>query len=322
MQKIQIVSVSWPFRCTCACNRRGGAASIALHSSREDDTGVRSHFKPLKSPFLGEGVKNGYAKKAFLITGGAGFIGSHLAEVLLRAGHTVLVIDDLSTGEMGNIEHLLSHRNFHFARASITDALVMDRLASVSDVIIHLAAAVGVKLIVERPVHTIETNVMGTQAVLKAALRYRCRTLLASSSEVYGKGKGPPFGEEDDVVLGPTSKCRWAYAQSKMIDESLGLAYQREYGLDVVAFRLFNTVGPRQTDQYGMVIPTFIRQALRGNRSPFTETDPRGDVSAMCAMWWPPSRSWRRGTGIRGKCSISEVRRRRPFSGWPGKSKS
>jgi UDP-glucose 4-epimerase len=164
---------------------------------------------------------------------------------------------------MGNIEHLLSHRSFHFARASITDALVMDRLASVSDVIIHLAAAVGVKLIVDRPVHTIETNVMGTQAVLKAALRYRCRTLLASSSEVYGKGKGPPFGEEDDVVLGPTSKCRWAYAQSKMIDESLGLAYQREYGLDVVAFRLFNTVGPRQTDQYGMVIPTFVRQALR-----------------------------------------------------------
>ena len=209
-------------------------------------------------------MQNNGTPKTFLITGGAGFIGSHLAEALLRAGHVVLAIDDLSTGKTDNIDHLLSHKSFSFARASISDALVMDRLASVSDVIIHLAAAVGVKLIVDRPVHTIETNVMGTQAVLKAALRYRCFTLLASSSEVYGKGKGPPFAEDDDVVLGPTSKCRWAYAQSKMIDESLGLAYHREYGLDVVAFRLFNTVGPRQSDQYGMVIPTFIRQALRG----------------------------------------------------------
>ncbi|MFO7709665.1 MAG: GDP-mannose 4,6-dehydratase [Desulfobacterales bacterium] len=210
-------------------------------------------------------MKNdGKKKKTFLVTGGAGFIGSHLAEALLKAGHVVLAIDDLSTGKRDNIDHLLSHRSFSFARASITDELVMDRLASVSDVIIHLAAAVGVKLIVDHPVHTIETNVIGTQAVLKAALRYRCFTLLASSSEVYGKGNGPPFAEDDDVVLGPTSKCRWAYAQSKMIDESLGLAYHREYGLDVVAFRLFNTVGPRQTDQYGMVIPSFIRQALRG----------------------------------------------------------
>jgi nucleoside-diphosphate-sugar epimerase len=208
-------------------------------------------------------MKNGNSQKVFLITGGAGFIGSHLVDALLQIGHAVLVIDDLSTGKIGNIEHLLNHPSFHFARASITDDLVLDRLASESDTIIHLAAAVGVKLIVDRPVHTIETNVMGTQAVLRAALRYRCRTLLASSSEVYGKGKGFPFAEEDDVVLGPTSKCRWAYAQSKMIDESLGLAYHREFGLDVLAFRLFNTVGPRQTDQYGMVVPTFIRQALR-----------------------------------------------------------
>lgn len=209
-------------------------------------------------------MKSDGKKKTFLVTGGAGFIGSHLAEALLKAGQVVLAIDDLSTGKRENIDHLLSHRSFNFARASITDELVMDRLASVSDVIIHLAAAVGVKLIVDHPVHTIETNVMGTQAVLKAALRYRCFTLLASSSEVYGKGNGPPFAEDDDVVLGPTSKCRWAYAQSKMIDESLGLAYHREYGLDVLAFRLFNTVGPRQTDQYGMVLPSFIRQALRG----------------------------------------------------------
>ncbi|RPI68423.1 MAG: NAD-dependent epimerase/dehydratase family protein, partial [Geobacteraceae bacterium] len=182
---------------------------------------------------------------------------------LLQLGHAVLVIDDLSTGKIGNIEHLLNHPCFHFTRESIMNELVLDRLASESDTIIHLAAAVGVKLIVDQPVHTIETNVMGTQAILRAALRYRCRTLLASSSEVYGKGNGLPFAEEDDVVLGPTSKCRWAYAQSKMIDESLGLAYHREFDLDVVAFRLFNTVGPKQTDQYGMVVPTFVRQALR-----------------------------------------------------------
>jgi UDP-glucose 4-epimerase len=208
-------------------------------------------------------MKNGGSQKVFLVTGGAGFIGSHLADALLQLGHAVLVIDDLSTGKIGNIEHLLNHPCFHFARESIMNELVLDRLASESDTIIHLAAAVGVKLIVDQPVHTIETNVMGTQAILRAALRYRCRTLLASSSEVYGKGNGLPFAEEDDVVLGPTSKCRWAYAQSKMIDESLGLAYHREFGLDVVAFRLFNTVGPRQTDQYGMVVPTFVRQALR-----------------------------------------------------------
>ena len=208
-------------------------------------------------------MKNEGSQKVFLVTGGAGFIGSHLADALLQLGHAVLVIDDLSTGKIGNIEHLLNHPCFHFARESIMNELVLDRLASESDTIIHLAAAVGVKLIVDQPVHTIETNVMGTQAILRAALRYRCRTLLASSSEVYGKGNGLPFTEEDDVVLGPTSKCRWAYAQSKMIDESLGLAYHREFGLDVVAFRLFNTVGPRQTDQYGMVVPTFVRQALR-----------------------------------------------------------
>jgi UDP-glucose 4-epimerase len=208
-------------------------------------------------------MKNRGSQKVFLVTGGAGFIGSHLADALLQLGHAVLVIDDLSTGRIGNIEHLLNHPCFHFARESITNELVLDRLASESDTIIHLAAAVGVKLIVDQPVHTIETNVMGTQAILRAALRYRCRTLLASSSEVYGKGSGLAFAEEDDVVLGPTSKCRWAYAQSKMIDESLGLAYHREFGLDVVAFRLFNTVGPRQTHQYGMVIPTFVRQALR-----------------------------------------------------------
>jgi UDP-glucose 4-epimerase len=203
------------------------------------------------------------SQKVYLVTGGAGFIGSHLSEVLLKRGDRVMVIDDLSTGSIDNISHLLNDKNFHFARASITDDIVLDRLSSQSDIIIHLAAAVGVKLIVQHPVHTIETNVMGTQAVLKSALRYSCPVLLASTSEVYGKGNSVPFKEEDDVVLGPTSKSRWAYAESKMIDESLALAYTREFGLDVVPFRLFNTVGPKQSGQYGMVIPRFVQQALQ-----------------------------------------------------------
>lgn len=201
----------------------------------------------------------------FLLTGGAGFIGSHLAERLLADGCQVTAIDNLSTGRMENIRHLLDHPRFEFVRASIMDEVVMDRLASRSQIIIHLAAAVGVQLIVEHPVHTIETNIMGTEAVLKAALRYGCRVLLASTSEVYGKGTRLPFSEEDDVLLGPTSKSRWAYAASKMVDEFLGLAYHREFGLDVTVFRLFNTVGPRQSGQYGMVIPRFVRQAMRGD---------------------------------------------------------
>ncbi len=198
-----------------------------------------------------------------LITGGAGFIGSHLADALLTAGHQVLAVDNLSTGNLTNIAHLENHPAFHFARANITDTIVIDRLASQADMIFHLAAAVGVKLIVEQPVQTIETNVMGTEAVLQAALRYNCRVMLASTSEVYGKGSKIPFSEEDDVLLGPTSKNRWAYAASKMVDEFLALAYQHEHGLEVIPFRLFNTVGRRQTGQYGMVVPRFVRQALR-----------------------------------------------------------
>jgi UDP-glucose 4-epimerase len=204
----------------------------------------------------------------YLITGGAGFIGSHLADVLLAAGHQVLAIDDLSTGSLDNVAHLADQPSFHLARASVTNEIVMDRLASQADVIIHLAAVVGVKLVVEHPVHTVETNVLGTEAVLRAARRYGCRVLLASTSEVYGKGSRIPFSEEDDVLLGATSRSRWAYAASKMIDEFLGLAYQREYGLEVIPFRLFNTVGPRQTGRYGMVIPRFVRQALRGEAVP------------------------------------------------------
>lgn len=206
-----------------------------------------------------------------LITGGAGFIGSHLAEVLLTQGHSVTVIDNLSTGRFENIRPLAerwSARNdgpsFHYAIDSITNEIVLDRLASECDVIFHLAAAVGVKLIVESPVHTIETNVMGTEAVLKAALRYRVKVLIASTSEVYGKGNSVPFREDDDVVLGPTIRSRWSYAASKIVEEFLALAYHREKGLPIVICRLFNTVGPRQTGQYGMVVPRFVTQALRG----------------------------------------------------------
>ncbi len=200
----------------------------------------------------------------YLVTGGAGFIGSHLIETLLAQGHRVLAMDDFSTGRPANIQHLVGHPDFHFARANINDGIVLDRLTSQADVVVHLAAAVGVKLIVEDPVHTIEDNVLGTEVVLKAALRYSRRVLIASTSEVYGKGVKIPFNEEDDVVLGATSKNRWAYAASKMVDEFLGLAYHHEYGLPVVIFRLFNTVGPRQIGHYGMVVPRFIDQALQG----------------------------------------------------------
>lgn len=199
-----------------------------------------------------------------LITGGAGFIGSHLAETLLSRGQHVTIIDDLSTGSLDNIRHLMGHERFRFAIETIGNEMVLDRLVSECDVIYHLAAAVGVQLIIQNPVHTIETNVMGTEAVLKAAVRYRAKVLVASTSEVYGKSERVPYREDDDVTLGPTSRNRWAYAASKMVDEFLALAYQREHGLPVVVFRLFNTVGPRQTGQYGMVIPRFVQQALAG----------------------------------------------------------
>jgi UDP-glucose 4-epimerase len=200
-----------------------------------------------------------------LITGGAGFIGSHLAEALLNYGHHVTIIDNLSTGRFENIAHLIDQPRFRFAIDTITNEIVLDRLASECDVIFHLAAAVGVRLIVERPVHTIETNVKGTEAVLRAAQRYRAKVLLASTSEVYGKGNRVPFNEMDDVVLGPTIRSRWSYAASKLVDEFLSLAYHREKALPVIIMRLFNTVGPRQTGRYGMVIPRFVGQAIGGN---------------------------------------------------------
>jgi UDP-glucose 4-epimerase len=200
--------------------------------------------------------------RSYLVTGGAGFIGSHLAERLLKRGDAVFVIDDFSTGSLANVAGILDQPRFQLARASLMDEVVLDRMASQADVIVHLAAAVGVRMIVEKPVHTIETNVMGTEAVLKAALRYRRRTLIASTSEVYGKGSKIPFAEDDDVLLGSTARSRWSYAASKMVDEFLGLAYHSEFGLEVIPFRLFNTVGPRQSGRYGMVIPRFVKQAL------------------------------------------------------------
>lgn len=199
-----------------------------------------------------------------LITGGAGFIGSHLAEALLATGQRVTVIDNLSTGRFENIEHLAGDPNFHFAIESIDNIHVMDRLVSECDVIYHLAAAVGVDLIVRQPIHTIETNVMGTNIVLKTARRYRRKVMIASTSEIYGKSNNAPFAEDDDRVSGPTTKSRWSYATSKALDEFLALAYHKEVGLPVVVFRLFNTVGPRQSGQYGMVIPRFVRWALAG----------------------------------------------------------
>ncbi|GIV70273.1 NAD-dependent epimerase/dehydratase family protein [Caldilinea sp.] len=198
-----------------------------------------------------------------LITGGAGFIGSHLARALLERGDRVSVLDNLSTGSFENIRAFAHHPLYSFAIDDLRNALVLDRLASEADAIVHLAAAVGVQLVVERPTETIETNVLGTHAVLAAARRYRCRTLLASTSEVYGKGVKAPFSEEDDLLLGASSRSRWSYAASKLLDEFLGLAAYREFGLPVTIARFFNTVGPGQTGRYGMVVPRFVQAALR-----------------------------------------------------------
>ena len=198
----------------------------------------------------------------YLITGGAGFIGSHLCELLLNQGHRVVAIDDLSTGRPENIAHLKSLPHFQFVRETVDNALVLDRLTSESDVVVHLAAAVGVQLIVQDPVRTIRTNINSTEAVLTATQRYGCKVLLASTSEVYGKGVRVPFREDDDRLMGPTTRSRWAYATSKAVDEFLGLAYHHQFGLPVVIMRFFNTVGPRQTGRYGMVVPRFVRAAL------------------------------------------------------------
>jgi UDP-glucose 4-epimerase len=200
-----------------------------------------------------------------LITGGAGFLGSHLAEALLARGDTVYILDNLSTGSIDNIEHLKGAPRFNYAVDSVMNEPVVAEMIDRVDVVFHLAAAVGVRLIVESPVNTIETNVHGTEMVLKLANKKKKKVLIASTSEVYGKSEDVPFHEDADLVMGATTKGRWSYACSKAIDEFLALAYWKEKKLPVVVFRLFNTVGPRQTGRYGMVIPNFVKQALLGH---------------------------------------------------------
>ncbi|MCE9582844.1 MAG: GDP-mannose 4,6-dehydratase [Planctomycetes bacterium] len=229
-----------------------------------------------------------------LITGGAGFIGSHLAEHLLERGDRVTVIDDLSTGAMANIEHLKSNPHFRYVIDTIFNGPVLSELVDGADVVFHLAAAVGVKLIVEKPTLTIETNIGGTERVLKAAAKKSKRVVIASTSEVYGKSAAVPFHEDADLVFGPTTKSRWSYAASKAVDEFLALAYHKEQDLPVVIVRLFNTVGPRQTGRYGMVIPRFVEQALAGG--PITVYGD-GDQS-RCFAWV--------GDVVRGMVALSD----------------
>ncbi|HGY91026.1 MAG TPA: NAD-dependent epimerase/dehydratase family protein [Planctomycetes bacterium] len=200
-----------------------------------------------------------------LVTGAAGFIGSHLSELLVAQGHFVVALDDLSTGRIENLAALDDHESFRFVEGDCLDKTLVAKLMNDCDACVHLAAAVGVKLIVERPVHTIETNVKATEIVLETAAEHGSPVLLASTSEVYGKSDKAPFREDDDISLGPTTHSRWAYACSKALDEWLALAYARERGLPVTITRFFNTVGPRQTGRYGMVLPTFAAQALKGD---------------------------------------------------------
>jgi UDP-glucose 4-epimerase len=232
-----------------------------------------------------------------LITGGAGFVGSHLTERMLESGDEVHVIDDLSTGSIENIEPFKGRPGFHYTIETIMNGPVLAELVDRVDVVFHLAAAVGVRLIVESPVNTIETNVHGTEKVLALANKKRKKVVLTSTSEVYGKANAVPFREDGDLVMGPTSKGRWSYACSKAIDEFLALAYHKEKRLPVVVARLFNTVGPRQTGRYGMVIPNFVKQALLGH--PITVfgdgtqtrcfTDVRDVVGQLTALAEAPS---------------------------------
>ncbi len=198
-----------------------------------------------------------------LVTGGAGFIGSHLVEKLLQTGHQVMVVDDLSTGSLKNLQSVKDNKSFSFVQDSVRNAQIMDALIRQCDVVYHLAAAVGVQLIVDEPVRTIETNIHGCEVVLESANRYGKKVLIASSSEVYGRSEAVPFSEDDDAVLGSTRFARWSYACSKAIDEFLAFAYRDQFNLPVVVVRIFNTVGPRQIGQYGMVVPRFVTSALR-----------------------------------------------------------
>jgi len=199
-----------------------------------------------------------------LLTGGAGFIGSHLGRALLDQGHRVVALDDLSTGSERNLAPLAGHDRFRFVRGSVLDDALVGMLAKDADLIYHLAAAVGVKLIVDRPIHTIETNILGTDIVLKNAHRFGAKTMVFSTSEVYGKANTMPLREDDDRVVGATTKSRWSYAALKAIDELLALAYHQQFGTPLVVVRLFNIIGPNRTGQYGMVVPRFVRQALAG----------------------------------------------------------
>ncbi|MCR5114275.1 MAG: GDP-mannose 4,6-dehydratase [Bacteroidales bacterium] len=215
-----------------------------------------------------------------LITGGCGFIGSHLCDLLLKKGHEITVLDDLSTGCFENVQHLDGNPNFHVIIDTVLNTAVVDRAVRECDAVYHLASAVGVKLIIDEPVKTIETIVGGTSTVLDACRRYRRRVLVASTSEVYGKGAKVPFCEDDDRVMGATSIRRWAYANAKATDEFLALAHYRETKLPVVVVRLFNTVGPRQTGQYGMVVPRFVKNALAGK--PITVYDDGEQSRCFC----------------------------------------
>lgn len=199
-----------------------------------------------------------------LITGGAGFIGSHLAEKLLTEGHVVTIIDDLSTGRLENIEHLKSNKNFTCVIGSILDKAILEGLVSKAQQVYHLAAAVGVKYIIENPLSSLRTNIIGTENVLDLANKYKCKVLITSTSEIYGKSEKVPFSEDDDRLLGSTYISRWGYSCSKAVDEFLALAFYREKKLPLIIVRCFNTVGPRQTGQYGMVVPKFVKSALLG----------------------------------------------------------
>jgi len=199
-----------------------------------------------------------------LVTGGAGFIGSHLVDSLIKDKHEVIVVDDLSTGSLLNIESVLNNKQFEFVKGDIIELPELEYLVSKSDIVYHLAAAVGVKLVVNDPVKTIETNVHGTERILKGASRLGTRVLLTSTSEVYGKSEKDLFSEEDDLLIGPSSHSRWSYACSKLLDEFFCMAYYRSSKLPIVIARLFNTVGPRQTGRYGMVVPSFIEHAING----------------------------------------------------------
>lgn len=209
-------------------------------------------------------INSKWYDRRVLITGGAGFIGSHLADALVKTNCYVNVLDDLSTGSLKNIEHLLCLPNFNFVKAQDSEEIVMDRLIAKSDVVFHLAAAVGVDLIIKDPVRVIDNNIHGATTVLKIANRYRKKVIMVSTSEIYGKQVVLPFSEESDTIQGPTTSSRWCYASTKAIDEFLALAYHKMYNLPIVIVRLFNTVGVRQTGQYGMVVPRFVDQAISG----------------------------------------------------------